>query len=106
MAGSHPERPTLSLQIQLLKEVDSGKLDNLECPKCLHRTVSAWFTNPDADAYRTWLICADCDFWTHAIDKARPPSFSESRVRADLQKKDATILKEMRTRKKQNPNEL
>jgi hypothetical protein len=102
MAPSNPEQPThphLALQIALLKEVDLGNLDNLECPKCRHRTVSAWFTNPAPEAYRTWLICSECDFWSHAIDCARPSSFSESRVRSDLQEKDVAILKAMRTRK-------
>jgi hypothetical protein len=100
MARSNPEHPTLlALQIELLKEVDSGILDSLECPKCRHATVSAWFTNPAPEAYRTWLICAECDFWCHAINSSRPSSFSESRVRSDLQEKDSAILKAMRTRK-------
>ena len=45
-----PER--VALQVQLLKEVDSGNLDNLECPTCRHRAVSAWFTNPAPEEYR------------------------------------------------------
>jgi hypothetical protein len=99
MAGSHPEHPRLASQIELLKQIDSGNLDDLECPKCRHCTVSAWFTNPEPEAYRTWLICTDCDFWSHVINMVKPPSFSESRVRSDLQEKDAAILKSMRTRK-------
>jgi hypothetical protein len=100
MGHSNPERPTqLALQIELLKEVDSGNLDNLECPKCRNRAVSAWFTNPAPEAYRTWVICAECDFWSHVINATRPSSFSESRIRSDLQEKDAAILKAMRTRK-------
>jgi hypothetical protein len=93
------ERPALGLLIELLKEADSGNLDNLECPKCRRRAVSAWFTNPQPEAYRTWLICNDCDFWTHAINASRPRFFSDSRVRSDLQEKDTAILKTMRTRK-------
>lgn len=100
MARSDPERPTrLQLHIKLLKEVDSGKLDYLECPKCQHRAVSAWFTNPEPEVYRTWLICAECDSWSHVINSSKPSSFSESRVRSDLQEKDVAILKAMRTRK-------
>src|SRR5450631_715277 len=102
MARSNPERPThphLALQLELLKEVES---DNLECPKCRQRAVSAWFTNPAPEAYRTWLICTECDFWSHAINCTRPSSFSESRVRRALQEKDAAILNAMRTRKRMN----
>lgn len=87
------------LQVELLWEVDSGNLDNLECPICRHRSVSAWFTNPAPEEYRTWLICAECDFWTHVIHGSRPSSFSESRVRPDLQEKDVAILKSMRFKK-------
>ena len=100
MARSDPEHPTrLQLHIELLKEVDSGKLDNLECPKCHLRAVSAWFTNPAPEVYRTWLICAECDFWSHVINSSKPSSFSESRVRSDLQERDVAVLNAMRARK-------
>jgi len=93
------ERATLAVQIDLLKEVDSGNLDNLQCPQCRHRALSTWFTNPGPEAYRTWLVCAECDFWCHSINSAKPSSFSESRVRSDLQEKDTAILRALRTRK-------
>jgi hypothetical protein len=83
-------------EVALLHEVNAGNLDNLECPKCHHKTVSAWFTRPEPSTFRTWLICADCDFWSHVINSAMPTFFSEDRVRIDLQEKDAAILKSMR----------
>jgi hypothetical protein len=99
MAHSNPERPAqVALLVELFKEADAGNLDNLECPKCRHPTVSVWFTKPEPEAYRTWLICTECDFWSHAINTDRPSSFSESRVRSDLQEKDAAILRAIRTR--------
>ena len=64
-------------EVALLHEVNEGKLDNLECPKCHHETVSAWFTRPEPETFRTWLICAGCDFWSHVINSAMPPFFSE-----------------------------
>jgi hypothetical protein len=85
-------------EVALLKKVISGSLDNLECPKCRHKTVSAWFTRPEPETYRTWLICADCDFWSHVINSTKPPFFSEGRLRLDLQEKDAAILNSMRNR--------
>ena len=83
-------------EVALLREVNAGKLDSLECPNCQHQTVSAWFTRPEPETFRTWLICADCDFWSHVIDSAMPPFFSEDRVRVDLQEEDAAIPKSMR----------
>jgi len=83
-------------EVALLHEVNAGNLDNLECPKCQRKTVSAWFTRPEPEAFRTWLVCSDCDFWSHVINGAKPPFFSEDRVRVDLQEKDAAILKSIR----------
>jgi hypothetical protein len=83
-------------EVALLHQVIAGNLDNLECPKCQHKSVSAWFTRPEPETFRTWLVCADCDFWSHVINNAMPPFFSEDRVRLDLQEKDAAILKSMR----------
>jgi len=80
----------------LLHAVNAGKLNNLECPKCQHKTVSAWFTRPEPETFRTWLICADCDFRSHVINSTMPPFFSEDRVHGDLQETDAAILKSMR----------
>ena len=85
-------------EVALLNEVSSGNLDNLECPKCRHKTVSAWFTRPAQETYRTWLICAECDFRSHAVNTTKPPFFSEGRLRLDLQEKDAAILKSIRKR--------
>ena len=85
-------------EVALLHEVEAGNLDDLECPQCHHKAVSAWFTRPDPETFRTWLICADCDFRSHVINNAMPTFFSEGRVRLDLQEKDAAILKSMRLR--------
>ena len=83
-------------EVALLSEIEAGNLDRLECPKCHHRAVSAWFTQPRPETFRTWLICTDCDFWSHVINNAMPTFFSEDRVRLDLQEKDAAILRSMR----------
>ena len=55
-------------EVALLHEVNAGNLDNLQCPKCQHKTVSAWFTHPEPETFRTYLICADCDFWSPVIN--------------------------------------
>lgn len=92
-------------EIELLQEVNAGILDNLECPKCQHKAVSAWFTRPEPETSRTWLICTDCGFWSHVINSTMPPFFSEDRVRVDLQEKDAAILKSMRLKATRTPAE-
>ena len=92
-------------EIELLHEVNAGILDNLECPKCQHKAVSAWVTRPEPETFRTWLICANCDFWSHIINSTMPPFFSEDRVRVDLQEKDAAILKSMRLKATRTPAE-
>lgn len=49
-------------QIDLLKKVDEGQLDELPCPQCRFTTVSVRFTQPTPDSYRTLLICSNCNF--------------------------------------------
>src|SRR5258708_33774324 len=87
---SNDER--LRAHIHLLNEAANGHLDSLDCPKCGNKTVSVWFTHPATDFYRTWFLCAGCDFHIRAQAAARPPFFTEARVRADLQEKDLAIL--------------
>src|SRR5215468_6397981 len=82
----------LSLQVHLLAECEAGRLDDLECPKCRHHAVSAWFTNPATDVYRTWFICGDCDFHARAQNMEKPRFFSANRVSTDLQERDLFIL--------------
>ena len=82
-----------SLQLRLLREAETGHLDDLECPKCLQATVSVWFSRPAADAYRTWVICTSCDFRFRAQNSKRPLHFSEGRRRQDLEEADRSIMK-------------
>jgi hypothetical protein len=93
--GNSPNRndERLSLQVRLLSEAATGHLDNLECPSCRQAAVSVWFTHPAADMYRTWFICADCDFHTRAQNTERPTFFSEDRVSTDLEEQDLSLLK-------------
>jgi len=84
------------LHTRLLHQADAGRLDNLECPNCGEPSVFVWFTHPGADTFRTWFICADCDFHTRAQNTERPRSFSEDRVSTDLEARDVLILKQSR----------
>lgn len=83
-----------SSQGRLLREAETGRLDNLECPKCLQATLSVWFTHPSGDAYRTWVICGNCDFRFRAQNAGRPIHFSENRRRKDLEEADLSNMKQ------------
>jgi hypothetical protein len=84
----------LSKQMHLLQEAAIGRLNNLECPNCRHAAVSVWFSRPAADMYRTWFICADCDFRTRAQNTERPPFFSNDRVSTELEERDIAIVRQ------------
>lgn len=84
----------LSSHLRLLNEAAAGRLEDLECPKCREGGVSVWFTHPAADTYRTWFICADCDFHTRIQNTEKPLFFSEDRVSTDLEERDLSILRQ------------
>jgi|SRR5580658_9245378 hypothetical protein len=84
----------LSSQLHLLQEAAIGHLDNLDCPNCRHLAISVWFSHPVADMYRTWFICADCDFHTRAQNTERPRFFSDDRVCAELEERDLSIVRQ------------
>lgn len=84
----------LSPQLRLVNEAAAGRLEDLECPKCRDTAVSVWFTHPAADTYRTWFICANCDFDTRVQNTERPHFFSQDRVSTELEERDLSILKQ------------
>jgi hypothetical protein len=88
----------MRLHTRLLDQAAAGLLDNLGCPNCAEPSVFVWFTRPAANAYRTWFICADCDFHTRVQNTERPQSFSEDRVSTDLEERDLLILKKARSK--------
>ena len=47
---------------RLLSQLATGMLDGLQCPECDQRSVSVCLTPHHANEYRSWLICASCDF--------------------------------------------
>ena len=83
------EPPQLWDRTKLLIAAEQGRLDRLPCPVCGRDTVQVWFTQPAADQYRTWFVCGGCEFEMRAQNVGRPPCFSESRIDAELQRRDA-----------------
>jgi hypothetical protein len=83
----------LAAHMRLLKEASIGKLQGLGCPSCRQDSVSVWFTHPGAEIYRTWFLCASCDFNSRALNSSKPDFFLDDRVRQDLEERDAAILR-------------
>jgi len=71
--GNDPDE-LVSMHLRLLNQANAGQLDELQCPKCRLLTVSAWFSRPAEDVYRTWFLCANCDFHARAQNSAKPTS--------------------------------
>jgi hypothetical protein len=81
-------------EVHLLHEASVGHLENLECPKCRRTAVSVRFSHPVADVYRTWFICADCNFHARVQNTERPRFFSDDRVSAELEERDLEIIRQ------------
>jgi hypothetical protein len=82
----------LNRQLALVKQATKGQFEHLECPDCRHASVSVWFTHPQPDEYRTWFICADCNFHTRVHNDSIPTNFTEDRVNSELKEMDESIL--------------
>jgi hypothetical protein len=90
-SGMTPDE-RISLHLRLLDEVAANRFDAVECPNCLQLAVSVWFTHPLPDVYRTWFVCGNCDFHTRTQHSDKPKFFSVSRIKADLEELDPSIL--------------
>ncbi len=84
---------TISLHLRLLDEVKSGHVEAIPCPVCRRLEISAWFTHPFPDIYRTWFVCGYCDFHTRVQHAEKPRFFTVTRIRPELEDIDSSILK-------------
>jgi hypothetical protein len=89
------------LRMALLEEASKGRYENLECLDCRKLGASIWFTNPATGEYRTWLLCAFCDFHSHVTNTGKAPYFTEDRRRKDLEERDKAVLNQMVFKKPQ-----
>src|SRR5579863_5290026 len=82
---------------RLLSQLASGMLDGLQCPECDLRSVSVCFTPHHANEYRSWLICASCDFRsrTHNRTKSLRPAVEPAVLtsRKDVRPRSSAIFK-------------
>ena len=74
----------LNRRVKLLRELESGQLDSLDCPSCDGQTVSVWFSHPGETEYRTWFVCSNCSFRMRAQNTTRPRFYSEERLSHEL----------------------
>ena len=86
----------------LLEVACEGHFDkSLNAQTAVMPGASVWVTDPSPGEYRTWLLCAFCDFHSHVINSGKPTYFTEDRRRADLEERDRAILKQIISKKPQ-----
>jgi hypothetical protein len=67
--------------LDLLREAESGKLDDLSCPQCQNAAVSVSFSNTSSySGYVVWFRCSACNFWTSAQGAVKPKYWSDQRM--------------------------
>ena len=66
--------------LKLIRALEAGELDYIECPNCHQSAISVWFTHPAVHEYRTWFICRSCTFELRVQNSNRPAYYSSSRM--------------------------
>jgi len=90
---SSPNRnDDVAVRVGLLRALESGLLEQIECPYCHNRSVSVRFTHPAETEYRTWFICEECSFKMRTQNSERPRYFSPDRIDIALEAYDLKIL--------------
>lgn len=79
-------------RVNLLRALEAGALDTIECPDCHNRSVSVWFSHPVENDYRTWFVCSNCAFRMRAQNTCRPKFYSEERLSHELDVYDTRLL--------------
>jgi hypothetical protein len=82
----------VATRLALLRRLDTGIIDGIECPNCHRHTVSVWFTHPLENEYRTWFVCNSCSFRMRAQNSVRPAMYTEGRVNHELEAYDKEVL--------------
>jgi hypothetical protein len=81
---------------QLIAALHTGKLDDIECPRCQRAAMSVRFSRPSQDVYRLWFLCCSCQYTVRVQCAARPPCFSADRVDDKLTAYDTDLLQQRR----------
>jgi len=87
---------------KMLWSLESGIFDCIECPKCGKCEMSAWFTNPAPNEFRTWFVCCSCGYESHTMNAVKPANFRADRIHLEFQKRDEEIVKQRKFPPPQN----
>lgn len=82
--------------LNLLRDLASGNIDEIECPSCLKNRMRAWFTNPADGEFRTWFVCSNCGVRKRVQNSGRPESYREDRRNTELETYDRDLLSKRR----------
>lgn len=89
---SSNSRSAVTERLKLLQALDSGVLDEIECPECHNHAVTVRFTQPRPHEIRTWFLCTKCSFRMRAQNSSVPRFFSVERVDEQLEAYDDNVL--------------
>lgn len=82
----------IELRSALVRALESGRLDHMECPNCREYAITVWFSNPIEGEYRTWFICSSCSFEMRVQNSMKPRFYSDERVSHELDQYDRRVL--------------
>lgn len=85
-------------RLRLVRDLESGQLERLDCPGCNTQAVSVWFSHPRETVYRTWFVCSNCSFRMRTQNSTRPKFYCDERLSHELDVYDDRLLKLTRVR--------
>jgi len=93
-----PAQSEVEKIVALLKALESGSIDEIECPGCHKNRMRVWFTNPAQGEYRTWFVCSYCGIRKRVQASCRPAFYREDLVNKELEAYDRELLSRRRLR--------
>ena len=101
---NHGSSDDVTCRLRLLRDLESGRLDRLDCPDCNKQAVSVWFSHPREAVFRTWFVCSNCSFRMRAQNTTRPKFYSDERLSHELGVYDDRLLKLTRLPEEEGEN--
>jgi len=101
---NHGSGGEVTNRLRLLRDLEFGQLESLDCPDCNKQAVSVWFSHPRRDVYRTWFVCSNCSFRMRARNSRRPKFYSDERLSHESDVYDDRLLKLTRLPEEEGEN--
>lgn len=94
MQPEHSQTPEDSLaeRLKLVRALDAGTLDSIECPECHANAVTVRFTRPIPGEFRTWFLCTNCAFKLRIFNPCPPKNYSAERLDEQLEAYDFNLI--------------